>query len=310
MANYSGLLFIGDPHLAHRAPGARKDDYGRTILGKLRWCLDYARDNSLLPCLLGDLFHWPRDNANWLMGELCELLRGREILAIYGNHDIQENSLGENDSLSVLIRAGMLTMITESNPWKGQVGGRGVHVGGTNYGQFKPTIYSPGISDNLLVFWMMHHDILLPDYQMGRMEPEELPGIHIVVNGHIHRRLDPVKKRRTMWFTPGNIARTARNQEATHVPAVFRIDVTPDSWQESYVTVPHASAADIFVQSEAPLGELPLQTSGFVQGLEAMLARRMHGEGLQEFLDHNLGQFESAVQAEIRDLAEEVRRHG
>ncbi len=310
MPEYLGLLFIGDPHLAHRVPGARKDDYGRTVLEKLQWCLDYARDNRLLPCLLGDLFHWPRDNANWLMGELCELLRGREIIAIYGNHDIQENSLGENDSLSVLVRAGLLRMVTEASPWIGQVGGREVHVGGTNYGQFKPGMYAPGFSQKTLVVWMMHHDILLPDYQMGRIEPEELPGIHIVVNGHIHRRQPPVMRRKTTWFTPGNISRTARNIEAGNVPSAFRIDVAPDSWQESYVTVPHLPPLDVFVQSEAPTGVLPLETSGFVQGLEAMLARRMHGEGLQEFLDHNLGRFDQDVQDEIRRLADEVRAVG
>ena len=33
-SSLAGLLFIGDPHLASRVPGFRKDDYPRTILAK------------------------------------------------------------------------------------------------------------------------------------------------------------------------------------------------------------------------------------------------------------------------------------
>ena len=44
---YHGLLFIGDPHLAATPPGFRIDDYRRTILDKLSFCLDLsARQNS------------------------------------------------------------------------------------------------------------------------------------------------------------------------------------------------------------------------------------------------------------------------
>ena len=55
-AQYAGLLFIGDPHVAHRPPGFRKDDFTVTVLGKLRFALDYAREQNLMPVLLGDLF--------------------------------------------------------------------------------------------------------------------------------------------------------------------------------------------------------------------------------------------------------------
>ena len=48
------------------------------------------------PVLLGDLFHYPRDNANWLIVELLELFQGT-ILSIWGNHDCNENALGDDD---------------------------------------------------------------------------------------------------------------------------------------------------------------------------------------------------------------------
>lgn len=95
---YGGLLFIGDPHLASLTPGFRKDDFPQTSLGKLRHSLDYARQERLLPVILGDLFHVPRDNANWLLGDLITLLGAQEVVGIHGNHDTKENVLLDHDS--------------------------------------------------------------------------------------------------------------------------------------------------------------------------------------------------------------------
>src|SRR3954468_2321894 len=116
----AGLLFIGDPHLASRAPGFRTDEYPRTVMDKLRWALDYARQQRLMPVLLGDLFDFPRDNANWLLVELHNLL-APGTLAIYGNHDCKENVPGENDSVSVLVASGLLRLLSDEDPWVGIV---------------------------------------------------------------------------------------------------------------------------------------------------------------------------------------------
>src|SRR3954454_19887402 len=125
---YRGILFIGDPHLASRVPGYRRDDYPRAILRKLGWCFDYAKKNRLLPAILRDLFHWPRENANWLMAELLSLLAllDGEVIAIYGNHDVATNELSDDDSLQVVIRAQRLTLVGPDKPWQGTVGGRRV----------------------------------------------------------------------------------------------------------------------------------------------------------------------------------------
>lgn len=307
MPEYVGLLFIGDPHLAHRSPGARKDDYGRAILEKVRWALDYARAERLLPCMLGDVFHWPRDNANWLIGEFCGLLVDREVLAIYGNHDVQENRVSENDSISVPIKAGLLRMVTEAAYWSGTVGGRKVIVGGTPYGAFTPGPFSQGISGETLVFWMTHHDLQFPEYAAGRVELTELPGIHCVINGHIHRRLEAVNRRRTQWLNPGNIARTNRGEGANR-PAVLRVDVHEGGWTPVYVDVPHRVPEEVFHDPVQPDTELPLE-SEFVRGLASIQSPRSGGEGLLEFLSHNLDRFEPEVAAEIDKLAQEVLQH-
>ena len=95
-------MFIGDPHLESRVPGFRKDDYPATALAKFRWCLQFARDNKLQPFLLGDLFQLPQDNPNWLIGEVIAAIRetiDAPLPAIYGNHDVRQNSLKSNDSI-------------------------------------------------------------------------------------------------------------------------------------------------------------------------------------------------------------------
>ncbi|HZH97595.1 MAG TPA: metallophosphoesterase, partial [Fimbriimonadaceae bacterium] len=175
MREYLGLLFIGDPHLASRTPGYRKDDYPRRILQKLRWTLDYASEHQLLPCILGDLFHLPRDNATWLIGELCSMLVGREVIGIYGNHDCRENTLTDDDTLSLLTKANLLRLVSEAKPWKGRVNGRDVVVGGSSWGEHPPglgDVFWEGVSQQTLVFWMMHHDIRVPGYEeIGVMDP-------------------------------------------------------------------------------------------------------------------------------------------
>jgi len=304
-----GLLFIGDPHLASRNPGYRKDDYPRAILDKLEWSLDYAAEHCLMPCLLGDLFHMPRDNGNWLLGELCEILRGREVLAIYGNHDCRENELTEDDSLSILVRAGLLRMVSEREPWQGLVCGHEVIVGGTSYGHGMPTMrtFLEGVGRDKIVFWMAHHDVQATD-AVGptRVQPTEIAGVDVVVNGHIHQPQPDERHGKTWWLTPGNISRVSRSARE-HVPCVLRVWIENGRPAWRRVEVPHALYETCFheavLEERGEAGE-----SAFVKGLAELQSRRTAmGEGLEEFLDKNLGQFEPPVQREIRKLAEEIR---
>jgi predicted phosphodiesterase len=311
MSRYEGLLFIGDPHLASRAPGFRKDDYPHRILQKLEWSLDYASEHRLLPCILGDVFDKPRANENWLIGELCAMLVGREVIAIYGNHDCKEDTLGDDDSLSILSKARLIRLIDERSPWRGEIGGREVVIGGTPYGTHTPQvtdIFWDGVSQKALVFWMMHHDLMIPNYIGGRIDLFEMPGIHVVVNGHIHTRTEPIRKGKTIWLNPGNIARIKRSSRE-HVPAILRVDLEPSGdlpIRTSYIEVPHESF-DLVFHEEVKVEAVESKESAFVQGLAELQARRTAtGEGLQHFLEMNLHRFEDEVAAEIRRLSKEV----
>ena len=310
--DYQGLLLIGDPHLEGRIPGFRKDDYPNVVLQKLTWALDYAAEHNLLPAILGDLFDKPRDNPNWLLVSLLGILQGREVLGLYGNHDVHYNpELTEHDSLQLLVKAGVLRLVSAESPWCGVMNDRPVVVGGSSYRHDIPDHFqcppSSASNGNPLVVWLTHHDIFIPGYEDGRIQPTEISGIDLVVNGHIHRRLDPVSCGATTWITPGNISRRSRNDASRqHVPSVLRIDVREPHYELSYITVPHLPFDEVFHGGvvETVIADRP---SAFVEGLAQLQARRTaSGAGLLEFLNQNLNQFEPAVAEEILRLASEV----
>jgi predicted phosphodiesterase len=308
---YAGLLCIGDPHLASRVPGFRKDEYPQVILDKLTWSLNYASEHRLLPVILGDLFHWPRDNANWMLVRLLELFEGT-VLGIAGNHDCKENQLGADDALSVLWAAGRLRLLERSGPWSGRMEGRTVVVGGTAWGQPLPIgfdqrdINVDGTTP--LVVWLAHHDIRFPGYEeVGRYVPREIPGVDILVNGHIHRPLADVVAGVTTWVNPGNIARVRRSDaDRGRRPSILRINVKKEGWEKQVVEVPFLPYEQVF-HEDIISSDIPVNESMFVRGLAALESLKTHGgAGLKVFLEQNLCQFDTRVATEIRSLAKEV----
>lgn len=308
--SYTGLLVIGDPHLEGRTPGFRKDDYPRAILDKLEWAIRYAQAQRLLPALLGDLFDKPRDNPTWMLGSLIDLLASVECVGLYGNHDCADPELCEHDSLSLLVKAGCIRLL-DDRPWIGSMNERVVVVGGSSYRRSFPERFEPPSNADgapPLVIWLAHHDIIVPGYEeQGRIQPREIEGIDLVINGHIHRRLEEVQTGGTLWTTPGNISRRSRS-EATkeHVPSVLRIDIDPNSFTQEFVEVPHLPFEEVF---HSMIVEAPQDGSAstFVAGLAELQARRTaSGAGLLAFLENNLNQFEQPVADEIMALAKEV----
>jgi hypothetical protein len=343
----SGLLFIGDPHLEGRIPGFRNDDYPQTILEKFAWCLEFARRENLQPILLGDLFHLPQDNPNWLITAIIDTITeswGQPLPAIYGNHDVRENSRKPGDSISILFSGGHLQLLTAESPWIGEIDGKRVVVGGTVWGDRLPksfentSVESPTDDDSTtadLVAWITHHDIFVPGYEEGgRIRPAEIPGIDLIINGHIHRRLPPVTKGHTHWVTAGNITRRSRSDASReHLPAVPCLvpannttligDESVESldfqslgksqWSLRWVRVPHQPFDDVFhpaVFVDEEEEENANGGSGFIADLQEMTARKTDtGAGLMVYLKNNLDQFEAPVASEIMRLAADVTAH-
>lgn len=334
-----GLLFIGDPHLESRVPGFRCDNYSEVILEKFRWCLNYASSNRLQPFLLGDLFQLPQDNPNWLLSEIIDCIE-EPLPAIYGNHDVRENFLKPNDSINVLFRSGHLRHVNENSIWTGVIGDQKIVVGGTPWGKKLPKSFETSGESADLVVWITHHDILIPGYEeAGRIRPKPIPGIDVIVNGHIHRRLGTVVREHTHWFTPGNIARRSRSDASKeHLPAVLKlrpvgtdellndiqraIDETNETkkldrlllslnngqqWLAEWVTVPHQPFEEVFHHQVQGDDETTTGDSGFIADLKELTERRTEtGAGLMAYLQTHLENYEGPVATEVRRLADEV----
>ena len=306
ITDYRGLLVIGDPHLEGRSPGFRKDDYPQTILQKLHWCLATARQEKLLPVLLGDLFQVPRDNPNWLINELIQML-DQKTFAIYGNHDVHGNQLGLDDTFSILESAGCIELLNDNNCFQAQMNGHNVLVGGTSWGQPIPDAEQLDLSGEPVVIWLTHHDLMVPGYESGRIELDDNLPFDLVINGHIHRRLEEYRIGETVVVTPGSITRRKRSDATrNHVPSVLLVEFAQHGWGYKYIEVPHRPFEEVFHASVVST-EIPDQRSDFVSGLAELQSRRTEsGEGLSEFLAANLGQFEPDIAQEIQSLADEV----
>ncbi|WP_298858664.1 metallophosphoesterase [uncultured Gimesia sp.] len=306
--SYCGVLLIGDPHVEGRVPGFRKDEYPEVVLEKLRWCLKTAQDQNLLPVILGDLFHVPRDNQNSLLCQLINLFDS-PVYGIYGNHDCRENQLTEHDTLSILIQAGKYHLLSAETPWRGKMQGQSVIVGGTSWGQKLPrSVEFENEEEDSLIIWVTHHDLIVPGYEeQGHFKPYEIVGVDYVINGHIHRTLKDVEKGQTTWVTPGNIVRRSRSDASrSHVPSVLKLEVTPEGWKRSVLEVPHQAFDEVFYEEVLEETEEGVP-SAFISGLAELQSRRTDtGAGLQLFLEKNLEQFSTTVADEVRNLASEV----
>jgi predicted phosphodiesterase len=312
---YRGLLVIGDPHIEGRQPGFRKDNFPETILGKVRWCLEYAQKNKLLPAFLGDVFDKPRDNPTWMIGELIEMMMPWPAIGIYGNHDCADPQLSENDSLSILIKAGCLRLVSELDYWTGDVEGRRVVVAGSSYRQRIPQHFDLDnvpkdslFDEKPTVVWMTHHDIDIGNYENGKFGPFEMMNVDLLINGHIHRPAEPVRRGQTTWMNPGNISRRSRSEHArNHVPTVLEVTFPKSGYDVKTVEVPHQSFEAVFHLDDVAEKESEEQLSSFVTGLADLTKRRTaSGAGLIEFLEKNLDSYSDGVATEIRQLAKQV----
>ena len=317
--SFHGVFVIGDPHIEGRKPNFRCDDYPQVILQKIRWCLNYSKKHKLLPVFLGDMFEKPRDNPTWMLGELIEMMINSHSIGIYGNHDCAEPQLTENDSLMILIKSGCLQLVSKTTPWIGEVNGRRTVIGGSSYREEVPSHFDlkslpqDGLFDETpLVIWLTHHDVEVGSYEGGRFKPSSIENVQLLINGHIHRRMDPVQAGATLWMTPGNISRRSRHDAVRrHAPAAMLVKASTDSgevpnFETEYIEIPHRPSEEIFHAAAADAAE-DLGPSAFIAGLkELQLTKTESGAGLHEFLEKNVDQFPESVASEIMALALEV----
>ncbi len=303
---YDGLLFIGDPHLAASPPGYRLDDYTRAILGKLAVSLEIAREDNLLPIILGDLFHLPRNNPNYLLVDLIELFGASLPFVLVGNHDKHEARLTRDVSLAVLEAAKVIRLIDRAGPVCSlRVADSRVFLGASPDWTPLPPRVNRG--EHEVVIWLTHHDLGFPGYEGARVALQEIPGVDMVVNGHLHTPKPPRQCGNTTWFNPGGIARlTLSPYSRALTPSVFIW--RPPGRELVSIPLPHRPFAEIFPEltGEDEQDSEAEPESLFIKGLENLLIRKTaEGVGVKAFLEANLNP-DDQVDTYIWSLYEEV----
>lgn len=231
-----GLLFIGDPHLSSRRPGRRTDaDFAGTVLGKLDQALTLAREQEWVPVILGDLFDRGDDNSLSMLTRLLRLLRthreqGGEIpLCLVGNHDLRDTDLADDTAMGLLRETSWIRILeTKHDPEPVTIEGV-VHLLPVSYGKSRDALSSIAKSlkakDRLPVIALTHEDFDFQGAYPGASIMEEIPGVDMVVNGHMHKPAPWVKRGKTLWCNPGNITRMSIDCEG-YPPSVW--SWTPD----------------------------------------------------------------------------------
>lgn len=309
---YSAILFIGDPHVCAYAPGYRLDDYARTVIEKLDFSLKTAAKRRCLPIILGDLFHVPRDNPNWLLVALIEMFQPHEPWVLVGNHDKHEARLTGDVSLAVLKAAGCIRLLDRQGPVDTvMVSGRRVLIGASPDWTGLPGEVAR--EDHDFVVWVTHMDLRFPGYEAGKTDLKEIGGVDLIVNGHIHLPKVPQRHGRTLWANPGSIARISRSIHTLKVQPSITIWIPGEERLET-VPVPHRPFEEVFPplgdgESDQESGRI-IDESMFIKGLENLALRKTsEGVGLKSFLQANLNQSEPVDQL-IWELYEEIIKDG
>ncbi len=314
-----GIVFIGDPHVAAFPPGHRIDDYADTVIEKLSFCLEAACERNCLPVILGDLFHVPRNNPNHLMADLMELFRKAKPWVLVGNHDKHEARLTRDVSLYLLHAAGAIRLIDQPGPVASlKIRNSKVLIGASP--DWTPIPREVDRGDHDYVIWLSHHDLVLPGYESGRFRLKELPGVDLVVNGHIHTPKPPQRCGCTTWFNPGNIARIARSRYTKALrPAIhiWRPGETPGTPTDipgvmEPLEVPHRPFEEVFppLSEEQEAAGVEMDESRFIRGIENLsIKRTTEGVGLKAFLESNLDR-DDPLDRVIWELYEEVMSDG
>ncbi|EHJ49173.1 metallophosphoesterase [Solidesulfovibrio carbinoliphilus subsp. oakridgensis] len=284
-----GLLCIPDPHVAGAPPMQRLESFMDDVLSKLAACLDEAAREDLVPVVLGDLFHWPRENPNTLMVALIELFRPHHPFVLVGNHDKYQARFTADTSLAVLRAAGVVEVLEAPGLFLRLETPTGTAViGASPDGAPLPASVEKAADEESV--WLTHHGIGFPDYLEQRIKIREIPGLDWVINGHMHRPQPTVTAGATRWANPGNITRlhfSRRSKERVPMAAIWR----PGADDLERWPIPHRPFEEVFPDQEFPPEETaaPEVESRFLEGLARLAWRRTReGAGLREFLSANL----------------------
>lgn len=240
---YSGLLFIGDPHIWSKKPGRRiDDDFLSVITNKISYAINLANEKNLFPVFLGDLMHDDNDDSPEMIIKLLAALYKCQDkpVTLLGNHEKTDKYLTDKNSMSILTAANAIDVIqTTSQYCIFKHNEKTFNLFGSPHGE-DPYLVNCQDTTNVNIL-ITHHDLNFPGSYPNAIEMKPIKNIKFVINGHMHTKYDNVQKDSTTWVNPGNITRVTI-AEKEHIPAVLEYNFSNETF--TYHEIPHIK--DVF----------------------------------------------------------------
>jgi DNA repair exonuclease SbcCD nuclease subunit len=323
---YSGILFVGDPHIWSKKPGKRIDlDFTATVLDKINQAVDISIKENLYLIILGDLFHVDNENNIEMLTKLVRILKKlpEPCASVEGNHEKSQLNLSDDVAMTLLRESGVVYTL-EKNGIEIQmtIGDKSVVIGSTPYGSKIPeevTVPSKFADQNPFIIWLTHENLDFGESYPGVIPIKEIQGVSMLVNGHIHKTKKPKKVGGMVAHNPGNITRLSTDC-VDHVPAVWKW--TPEQGQDlepislnfhKEVFSMIGKQIEVDVAPSMVTEELsPKQTSVFVEKMERQLLEDQDKTDDGEYLKQSIRalalamQIDSEMTEELMLIAEET----
>ena len=241
------VLCVGDIHIRASAPKNRKDDYVKSLFGKIDQIKTIAKDGDCSVVLqAGDLFDLATPPFSTVRKAIISLMEDTPWLVVLGQHDLRfHNAQIENTPMGVLEAAGVVEVLGP-DPWVGVINGKEVHIYGCSWDAKIPEIQDPD-NNNILV---MHRMVIGPkklweaqeEYDWARAILRRNPFDLIVTGDNHHFFTDSIPGDRHL-VNCGSLMR-ANIDQGDHEPAVVIYDTEARTIKTVKLDV--ALATDVF----------------------------------------------------------------
>ena len=221
------LMILGDLHIRATNPRYRTDKYYETLMGKLEWGFELAKEEGCEAVLQpGDFFNSP-DQSNKVEIDLINLLteKGIPIYTVLGQHDLRYRQ-PINVALTKFDVLNKVCIVDEN----GIDLGNNVHLYGVSWEKEIPKVRDPKAISILVMHRMVIKDKSLWPGQENFLKANSLlkkySAYDLMVTGDNHSPLHFTYKEKngSMLINCGSLMRTTTLQR-DHKPCIYVYDV-------------------------------------------------------------------------------------
>ena len=244
------FVLLSDLHLSWENPLARMDDLVKVQFEKLRFVLDWSRENGDIPILqAGDFFDSPR--GYYILSKLVSVLNSYEVFdkdlihCVYGQHDtyLYSDTTRNSTNLGVINEVDLVHVLGVWVKW-------GIGIIGCSYGQEidnRDLYYIERKYDTKIL--IIHAPIstapLFPGHEITHADKflEKHPEFDLILCGDIHRDFIIERKGRFIVNCGPMLRREATEFNFTHKPHFLVYDTENRTIEK--VEIPHELASKV-----------------------------------------------------------------